>query len=67
MELGTTQVVDRCLSPGNRNRTWLIYIYCYNCDYRNFTTTEGIEDRITEFHKGIAMATEAKNELPTGL
>ena len=22
--------VDKCLSPGNRNRTWLIYIYCYN-------------------------------------
>lgn len=54
--------IQLCEKFGYKNHLAHIYIYCYNYDYRNFTTTEGIEDRITEFHKGIAMATEAKNE-----
>ncbi len=54
--------IELCKKYGYINHLAHIYVYCYNCDYTNFTTTEGIEDRIKEFHQGIAIAKELKNE-----
>lgn len=54
--------IKLCEKYGYKNHLAYIYVYCYNGDYRNFTTTEGIENRIQEFHQGIAMGMELKNE-----
>lgn len=54
--------IKLCEKYGYKNHLAHIYVYCYNGDYRNFTTTEGIENRIKEFHHGVAMGMELKNE-----
>lgn len=57
-----TDFIELCQKYGYINHLAHIYVYCYNSDYRNFTTTEGIENRITEFYHGIAIAKALKNE-----
>lgn len=54
--------IKQCEEYGYKNHLAYIYVYCYNGDYRNFITTEGIEHRIKEFHQGIVMGMELKNE-----
>ena len=55
-------LINQCIEHGYKNHLAHIYIYSYNSDYRNFTTIDGLENRIEEFHKGIAMAEELGNE-----
>lgn len=38
-----------------------VYLYCYDSDYHNFQTTDGIEKRITHVNKAIEIGLRLKN------
>ncbi|MDE6314500.1 MAG: response regulator [Lachnospiraceae bacterium] len=55
-------LIEKCVAYGYLNHLAHIYVYSFNSNYLNFTTTEGIEERIPEFHKGIELGTALGNE-----
>ena len=56
------ELIQQCKYYGYKNHLAHIYVYSYNNDYRNYTTIEGMENRVEEFYKGIALAEELGNE-----
>lgn len=56
------KLVQKCHEDGYLNHLAHIYAYSFNNDYRSFSTIEGIEERLTEFNKGIALGQELQNE-----
>lgn len=56
------EFIEQCKKYEHLNHLAYIYVYSFNSDYHNFTTTEGIEDRIVEFNKGIAIGKQIGNE-----
>lgn len=56
------EFIEQCIRYGYENHLAHIYAYSFNNDYRNFTTIEGIEERISEFNKGIALGEKLQNE-----
>lgn len=54
--------IEQCVKYGYENHLAHVYAYSFNCDYQNFTTTEGIEEKISEFNKGIALGEKLQNE-----
>ena len=56
------ELIEQCKKFEHWNHLAYIYVYSFNSDYHNFITTKGIEDRIVEFNKGIAIGREIGNE-----
>lgn len=54
--------IKQCIQYGYENHLAHIYVYSFNSDYHNFITTEGIEERISQFNKGIALGEKLQNE-----
>lgn len=56
------KLMQKCYEDGYLNHLAHIYAYSFNNDYRSFSTIEGIEERLTEFNKGIDLGQELQNE-----
>ena len=56
------RLVQKCYEYGYLNHLANIYAFSYNGDYHNFMTIEGIEERLTDYNKGIALGQELQNE-----
>lgn len=56
------EFIKQCKKYGYKNHLAHIYVYSFNSDYHNFMSTEGIEERIPQFNKGVALAKEIGNE-----
>lgn len=56
------ELIQQCIKYQYKNHLAHIYVYSFNNDYHNFVKIEGIEERISNFNKGIAIGKELKNE-----
>lgn len=55
-------LVRKCYEYNYLNQLAHIYAYSFNNDAQDFSTIEGIEERLTDFNKGIALGRELQNE-----
>lgn len=55
------RLIQWCEKFGYLNHLAHIYVYSFNSDYLSFSVVEGMEERIPEFHKGIALAERLDN------
>ena len=55
------RLIQWCEKYGYLNHLAHIYVYSYNSDYMSFSKVEGMEERIPEFHKGVALAEKLDN------
>lgn len=55
------EFIEQCNKFEHFNHLAYIYVFSFNSDYHNFTTTSGIEERIVEFNKGIAIGEKLGN------
>lgn len=55
-------LIEKCLEYDYINHLAHIYVYSFGSDYRNFSTTEGLEEKLPEFYKGIALGERIQNE-----
>ena len=49
-------LVRKCYEYNYLNQLAHIYAYSFNNDAQDFSTIEGIEERLTDFNKGIALS-----------
>ena len=56
------RLVRECYEYNYVNHLAHIFAYSFNNDYHDFTTIEGIEERLTDFNKGITLGQELQNE-----
>lgn len=55
-------LLQGCKTYGYKNHLAHIYVYSFNGDYRKFEKIQGIEEKIEEFYKGIALGEQLGNQ-----
>ena len=55
------EFLEQCKEYGYYNHLAHMYVYSFDCDYKKFERIEGIEDRVTQFNKGIEIGKSLKN------
>lgn len=55
-------LVEKCQEYSYFNHLAHIYVYSFNSDYHRFSQIQGLEERLTEFNRGIALGQQLQNE-----
>ena len=58
----TDTLLKGCETYGYKNHLAHIYVYSFNGDYHKFEKIQGMEEKIEEFYKGIALGEQLKNQ-----